>query len=170
MAEHMEKEKADRAESEQALKKEQARAVREKYDEKNKKEMKTNRKYNEEICSTLIKEAEEDVKKIKLMAEQFAQEFTLDDFIQDEEGNYSDTVEPIFESVDVYNLPLNQKVTASKIYTQLRASWKLKFTSTKKKFVMNPFLKRARSVDSEVKLSPATQKSKKDEAQTTTTA
>ena len=103
MAKHIEKEKADRAESEQALRNELARAVKEKYDDKDKKEMKTNRKYNGQICSTLIKEAEEDIKKIKLKAEQFAQEFTLDDFIQDEEGNYSDTVEPIFESVDVYN-------------------------------------------------------------------
>ena len=55
--------------------------MKEKYDDKDKKEMKTNRKYHKEICSTLIKEAEEDIKKIKLMAEQFAREFTLEDFI-----------------------------------------------------------------------------------------
>ena len=44
-----------------------------------------------------------------------------------------------------------------------------KFANTKKNFVMNPFPKRSRSVDREEKLSPANQKSKKEDAQPTPT-
>jgi len=56
-------------------------------------------------------------KMIRLITDQFAQDFILEDFLQDVEGNYNNNFEPIFETVDIFNLPHDQRETAPKIFS-----------------------------------------------------
>ena len=101
----MKKTEKDREESEQLFLYEVKIAKKDKAKEKEKIDIKTSKKFNEERCSALIKAVEEDIKTIKMVADQFAQDFTFEDFVQDAEGNYSDIFQHIFTTIDIYDHP-----------------------------------------------------------------
>ena len=72
----------------------------------------------------------------------------------------------MFPTLDMGNLPHEQKETATKIFDHMRHSWKNKFPNTNRKFMINPVAKRSRTQDPESKQSPISQKCKVKDTQT----
>ena len=92
-----------------------------------------------------------------------AHNFLIEDFLKDTEGNLRDTIDPIFGSLDISNLPPDQKDTAVKVFDQMRSTWIKSFVGENKRFVMNLYTKRSRSEDLDTKFSPILQRNRTDD-------
>ena len=97
--------------------------------------------------------------------QQYAATFTVEDFEKDNDGNIKGTDATFFGTMNMDDLPSDQKVTAIKIFEQLKTTWSNSYANRTRRFSMHLPSKRLRSQDFDVKGGPTSHKSKKNDAQ-----